>query len=200
MSGLQIDPSIQFQDACAAFDCVPTRVQQQLASKGLITGDAAPPFVKDQRTGQEVPYNGWLPPDLTQLSDEHLGWYLGMLSGWSDYVERQLAEAFGAMTVAKAKLEFVNAHLLMIHKKEGEKKRPEPERKALVLIDRRYVEAQAGTIYHETYYRHVKAIANTASQNYSAVSRRISQRQQDIERQKRTVSVGNIGGALFRQP
>jgi len=103
------------------------------------------------------------------------------------------------MTVAEGKLNMVEAHLLMVHKKDGEKKRPEPERKAMVLTDRRYIEAQANAIYHETYYRYVNAIYKNADQNYTAISRRISQRQQDVERQKRTSGFGNISGPMFRQ-
>jgi len=181
------------------FNAVPMKVQTMLLQKGF-GGAPNPPQVQDQATGQTVPFNGRIPTDLTALNDDWLGYYLGLLSGWMDYVQQQLAEAHSSMRIANEKLEFVNAHLLMIHKKDGEKKRPEPERKAMVLIDRRYVEAQAEAIYHETYYRHVKAIAETAEQSYSAVSRRISQRQQDIERQKRQTTVSNVSGPLFHRP
>jgi hypothetical protein len=186
-------------EATALFTGVHMRVGQQLAQKGL-QGNARPPVIRNQQ-GQEEAYNGYLPSDLTQIDDNGLGWYLGMLSGWLEYVQQQLAEASAGMTVANAKLEFANATLLMIHKKDHlDKKRPEPERKAMVLIDRRYVEAQAEAMYHETYYRYVNAIFKAADQNYTAVSRRITQRQQDIERQKRSTGVGNITGPLFRQP
>ncbi len=194
----QVNADVTLEEASARFDTVSGRVSGQLAAKGFITAPV-PPRVQDA-SGNEVPYNGWIPPDLTALSDNQLGWYLGMLSSWFDYVQQQLAEAQGAMTVATAKLEFVNAHLLMIYTRDGEKKRSEPERKALVLVDRRYVEAQTESIYYETYFRHVKAIASAAEQNYSAVSRRVSQRQQDVERQKRVGGLGNIGGTFFRQP
>lgn len=179
------------------FDSIPQRVGSALAQRGFLN-TSTPPTVRHE--GQDVPYNGHIPQDLTALDDRWLGYYLGLLSGWMDYVQQELASAQGASTVADAKLELVNARLLMIHKKEGDKKRPEAERKAMVLIDRRYVEAQSEAIYYETFYRHVKAIATNAEQNYSAISRRISQRQQDVERQKRSIGVNNISGPLFRQP
>lgn len=199
MGNFNISTEITYDEASGLFATIPGRVTGSLAAKGLITGATPPSFRNPQ--GQEQVYNGWIPPDLTQLSDDQLGWYLGMLSGWLDYVQQQLSEAHGAMTVTEKKMEFVEAHLLMIHKQNPEgKKRPEPERKAMVLIDRRYVEAQTESIYHETYYRHVKAIAAAAEQNYSAVSRRISQRQQDVERNRRTTGVSNVTGPLFHRP
>ncbi len=199
MNGFQqLKTDISLEDASGIFKAVAPRIDAQLAQKGFITA-TAPPMMQGQN-GQPMPYNGYVPPDLTQLDDNTLGWYLGMISAWLDYVQQQLAASYRDMTTSTAQLEFVNAHLLMIHKREGEKKRPEPERKAMVLIDRRYVEAQAEAIYFETYYRCVKAIATAAEQNYAAISRRISQRQQDIERQKRTTGIGNIGGSYFKQP
>jgi hypothetical protein len=198
MSSFGVTTEIPLEEAAGFFNSIPGRVSGALMSKGFAVG-STPPVVRDNN-GQDVPYNGYIPANLTQLTDDQLGWYLGLLSGWLDYVQQELATAQGASRVADAKLEFINAHLLMIHKKEGEKKRPEPERKAMVLIDRRYVEAQSEAIYHETFFRHVKAIAISAEQNYSAISRRISQRQQDIERQKRGNGLGNVAAPFFRQP
>lgn len=198
MSNFQVTTEIPLEEAAGFFNSIPGRVSGALAAKGFAVG-STPPIVRDHN-GQNVAYNGYIPADLTSLTDDQLGQYLGLLSGWLDYVQQELAAAQGASRVADSKLEFINAHLLMIHKKEGEKKRPEPERKAMVLIDRRYVEAQSEAIYHETFFRHVKAIASSADQNYSAISRRISQRQQDVERQKRGNGVGNLTGAFFRQP
>jgi hypothetical protein len=194
----QVTTDITLEEASAIFDSIPGRVSHSLGQRGFLN-NSAPPVIKDG-AGQDVPYNGHIPQDLTALDDRWLGYYLGLLSGWMDYVQQQLAEAQGASTVADAKLEFIAARLLMIHKKDGDKKRPEAERKALVLMDRRYIEAQSEALYYETYFRHVKAIATNAEQNYSAISRRISQRQQDIERQKRTTGINNISGPLFRQP
>jgi hypothetical protein len=197
MSGFQVSTESTLEEASERFATVDARVRQTLANKGF-AGTAVPPICLNAQ-GQQQVYNGWIPPDLTKLKDDELGGFLGLLSGWLDYVQQQLADAHGSMTIANAKLEFVNAHLLMIHKREGDKKRPEPERKAMVLIDKRYIEAQTESIYNETYYRHVKAIATAAEQNYSAVSRRISQRQQDVERQRRTTGALNAPVGPFFQ-
>lgn len=200
MSTFKVETEINLEEASQKFGTVAGRVQGALAGKGLLSTATPPVYINQQ--GQQQQYNGWIPSDLTQLNDDALGGYLGLLSGWLDYVQQQSAEAHSAMTIADKKLEFVEAHLLMIHKRdETNKKRPEPERKAMVLIDRRYVEAQTESIYHETYYRHVKAIVTAAEQNYAAISRRISQRQTDIERQRRTSSTGNATpmGPMFKR-
>lgn len=200
-TGFNITTDMPLEEAANYFNNIPGRVSAALTAKGFAIG-STPPIVRDS-ANRDVPYNGTIPADLTKLDDNSLGWYLGLISGWLDYVNQQLAEAHGTMTVAVAKLAFIDAHLLMIHKKDiqnGDKKRPEAERKALVLTDRRYVEAQSESIYYETFYRHVKAIAESADQNYSAISRRISQRQQDIERQKRTTGVGNATNSFFQRP
>lgn len=195
MSNFNVNTEMPLTEASALFDNIHQRVGVALAGKGLV-GNTQPPMVS--QNGQNVPYNGYIPADLTSLDDNGLGWYLGMLSVWQDYVSEQLAEAIAQKTIAENKLNMVEAHLLMVHKKDGEKKRPEPERKAMVLTDRRYIEAQATAIYHETFYRYVNAIYKNADQNYTAISRRISQRQQDVERQKRTSGFGNVSGPMFR--
>lgn len=184
----------------ARLNSIPDRLNQELGKKGFLGAHAAP-VVTDAR-GQTVAYTGEIPPDLTILDDRQLGWYLGMLSGWMDYVQRQLAIAQTHMSVSQAHLEATEAHLLMVHKKDpadGDKKRSEAERKAMVLTDRRYVEAQSEAIYHETFYRYVNAIFKAADQNYNSVSRRITQRQQDIERDKRGTNVGaKLSSPTFR--
>lgn len=195
----QITTEISLEEASTLFNAAHEKVNASLAQKGFF-GNVTPPMVRSP-SGADVPYNGQIPPDLTNLTDDGLGWYLGMLAGWMDYVEQELAKAHGAYTAATMKLEYIDARLYMAHKKDpaDNKKRPEQERKAMVLVDRRYVEAQAEALYHETFYRHVKAISGAAEKNYASLSRRISQRQQDIERQKRNTSVGNMTGPAFQR-
>jgi hypothetical protein len=198
MADLDIDSGISVistEEATTLLGHIQGKVFNQLSQRGF----SQPPQPTVQVPGGTQPYNGYIPPDLVKLSDDELGYYLGMLSTWLDYVQVQLAEAHMNYITAEKRLEFVEAKLYMLHKtdKEGGKKRTEHERKSLVITDRRYVEAQAEAIYSETYHRYVKAIATGAEQNYAAVSRRISQRQQDIERGKRGTNVSNIPSGPF---
>ena len=134
------------------------------------------------------PYRGELPSDLTALNDAQLGTTLGLLSEWNNYVQVQLAECSGYLSAAKAELEFIEAKLRLAYQKDPteHKKRSNPERDDYVGTDPRYVQAKSNVLYWEKVYVYVRAIANSAEQSFSAVSRRITQRGQEIDRMNRT--------------
>jgi hypothetical protein len=138
------------------------------------------------------PYRGELPPDLTALRDDELGTTLGLLTEWNNYVQAQLAEAQSNITIAKAELEFIEAKLRIAYQKDPteHKKRSNPERDDYVGTDPRYVQARSDALYHERVYLFTRAMANAAEQSFSAVSRRITQRGQEIDRMGRNNGVG----------
>ncbi len=155
--------------------------------KGFIS-PPAPCYVGPH--GNQIQYMGEIPTDLTTLTDDQLGWYMGLLSEYNGYVQFQLAEADANVTAAKAEETFVEASLRLSYKKDDEdKKRSNPERDDCVQTDRRYVEVHARTVYYEAYWRIAKAIALRAEQNFNAISRRITQRGQDVERDRRNHGV-----------
>ncbi len=147
-----------------------------------------------------VSYQGTIPTNLPELSDDQLGYYMGLLTEWNAYVQYQLAESDVHREKAKAILEHVEAKLrIAFGRDEEDKKRSNPERDDYMRADRRYLQANSDLIYWETLYAHIKAIANSAEQAFSAVSRRITQRGQEIDRGNRGNTVSNIGhgGPIF---
>jgi len=140
----------------------------------------------------EQPYRGELPPDITALDDRQLGTTMGLLSEWNNYAQAQLAEASSNLATVKAELEFIEAKLRIAYQKDPteHKKRSNPERDDYVGTDPRYVQAKSDVLYWEKIYLFVRAIANAAEQSFSAISRRITQRGQEIDRMNRNTGVG----------
>jgi hypothetical protein len=138
------------------------------------------------------PYRGELPSDLTSLSDNDLGTYMGLLTEWNNYVQTQLAEADTKLAEVRAIMELTEAKLRILYTRDPDgKKRSNPERDDLMTADRRYVEARSRVLHWETVYKYIKAIANSAENAFSAVSRRITQRGQEIDRMNRQ---GHVSG------
>lgn len=199
MSNFRVSPEVSLEDGIDLYQAQVQKAQTVLAQKGF-TNPQMPSYVDAQR-GQ-IPYRGEMPPDLTGLDDQQLGWYMGMLSEWNAYVQYQLAEADYQLSLVKAEKALVEAKLRIMYKLDEEgKKRSNPERDDYVNSDRRFVEVQAQESYWETMWRVTKAIAISAEQNFSAVSRRITQRGQEIDRTNRQGGVtghGNLPqGPLF---
>lgn len=157
-----------------------------LASKGFSA--SVPPIM--QTSGGAMPYQGHIPANLPELDDNQLGFYLGLLSEWNNYVQYQLAESSVQLAKSKAVLEHVEAKLRIAYGiDENDKKRTVQERDDFKTADRRFVQASSDVIYWDTLYTSIRAIANSAEQAFSAVSRRITQRGQEVDRNNRNGGV-----------
>lgn len=178
---------MSLEDGLGLFRQKAAAAQTDIASRGLIM--PRQPLVASAAGPQ--PYRGELPSDLTALDDSQLGTTLGLLSEWNNYVQAQLAEVSGHRDEAKAALEFIEAKLRIAYQKDPaeHKKRSNPERDDYVGTDPRYVQAKSDLLYWEKVYYFVRAIANSAEQSFSAVSRRITQRGQEIDRMNRNQGV-----------
>lgn len=173
-----------------------------LRAKGF--GTPKPPTV--QTNMGLMPYQGHIPPNLPDLNDNELGHYMGLLSEWNNYVQSQLAEASVQLAKARSILEHVEAKLRIAYGTDAEtdKKRTVQERDDFKTSDRRYIQANSDVIYWDTLYTSIRAVANAAEQGFAAVSRRITQRGQEIDRSGRNngINQGNIpshGGPMFGQ-
>lgn len=186
MSGFNVDPKISLEEALVVYDTRTQQVTNTLAQKGIVI----PTMPQYQTQAGQVTYRGELPSNLTTLTDDQLGTYMGLLSEWGMYIQFQLAEADSQLLNAKAKLAQVEAQLRIANRyDEDNKKRSNPERDDYVGVDRRYVEIHSQMIYWDSYRDYIKAIAIGAENAFSAVSRRITQRGQDLERERRNQGV-----------
>ncbi len=147
-------------------------------------GVSSPPMV--QSPAGPVPYQGHVPPNLPDLDDSQLGHQMGLLSEWNNYVQQKLAEASMQLAKSKSILEHVEAQLRIAYQTdENDKKRSNPERDDYMTCDSRFVQAKSEWLYWDSLYTAIRAVANSAEQAFAAVSRRITQRGQAIDRDNR---------------
>jgi hypothetical protein len=198
MSNFNPSPDMSIEEAMAFFD---TRAAQAVNAL-VVKGFSMPARPQMNTTAGMQYYSGELPHDITSLSDNELGRYMGLLSEWSQYVNCQLAESDLQLQSSKAKLVVLEARLRRLYQKDEEgKKRSNPERDDYMQSDRRHIEQSGEVLYWEGVYGYIKAIAKAADNSFAAVSRRITQRGQDIDRNNRqgnSTGHTNIGpGPIF---
>jgi hypothetical protein len=139
-------------------------------------------------------YKGDMPPDLTALDDNQLGGLLGKIAEYCGYVEAELAKAEVRSMDAQGVLEFTQANIRLKIKsyKDSDVKLTTKDKDDLVCTDPRVVEAKSRAQYAEAIHILTKTILKRAERNWDTVSRRITQRGQDVERMKRETNIGNI--------
>jgi hypothetical protein len=142
------------------------------------------------------PTNGFLgdmPSTLTSLGDDELGDLLNNLSEWCAYLDGQLAIADSERKAAEADYEFRKARIRMaIKASEDGKKVTSKDKDDIMTTDPRVLQAWQRSLYTESSYQIIRAIANKAQRNWETASRRITQRGQEIERHKRENSVAGV--------
>lgn len=151
-------------------------------------------------------YRGEMPQDLTSLDDDDLGDLLNNLSQYTGFVESELAQAHAKLDSAKAQFDFTYARVRIGVKTMIEGRLTDRDKTDLVVTDPRVVEAQARVLYAESIYRLTRTIREQAQRNWETVSRRITQRGQEVERMKRDHNVAGIqmqpqtGNRFYRRP
>lgn len=149
-------------------------------------------------------FRGEMPADITTLDDDQLGSLLSKLSNYIGYVDAEVSKAQGARNAAEARLDFIKARVRIgLRAMQQELGRlTKTDKDDIVATDPRVVEAQADALYHESVYILSRTILHRAERDWDTVSRRITQRGQEIERMKRE---GNVAGVpavarTFRRP
>lgn len=189
---------IGLDEAIALLENLEATLTANLAAMG-ITEPQRPVF---QTAGGPAYCSGELPPNLTSMTDTELGDKLGELSAVMNYWGDQLALADNKNSIVKQQLEDVSSHLRLLYTTDAEgKKNTDQQRKDLMRCDRRFAQANARATYYQAFYTIIKAAHTKAEQSYAAVSRRITQRGQDVERDRRGATVGAFQGPpVFRRP
>lgn len=189
MANFRINNELTVQEGLDIYKTSADQALAELSRKGF----APPPMPMYQTAHGMQPYRGEVPADITTMSDDQLGTCLGRLSEWNAYVQFQLAEADSQLLAAKADLALVEAKLRIAYKVDEEgKKRSNPERDDHVGVDVLYLSANSKMVYWETMYRYTKAIALATESAFATVSRRITQRGQEMERERRNQGVPHI--------
>jgi hypothetical protein len=165
-----------------------------VVAKGIMQPQVAP-----------ASFQGEIHGDITLLDDKALGTLLGQLSEYLGYVEVELAKAEAKSREAEAILEFTCATVrscLQPKTSTPGGKLHSKDKDDLVTTHPDVVEAKSRDLYAETIFRLTKTVFNKATKNWETVSRRITQRGQDLERAKRGENIGaipSIPGHSFRR-
>lgn len=148
-------------------------------------------------------YRGEMPQDLTGLDDNDLGDLLNNLSQYTGFVESELAQSQAKLDSAKAQFEFTYARVRIGVKAMAEGRITDRDKTDLVITDPRVNAAQQMVLYTESIYRLTRTIREQAQRNWETVSRRITQRGQEVERMKRDHNVAGIQaptGRFYKRP
>jgi hypothetical protein len=149
-------------------------------------------------------FKGDLPDDLSSLDDEKVGNLLNNLSRWCGYLDVELSKAAALKKESEVHLAKIMARCRLTLKVDEEgKKLTGPDKDDRVEADPRVVEASRREVYHFTLYSVLKGIRDEAQKNWETVSRRITQRGQEVNRMRREVSVAGtptMGRTFVRRP
>ena len=164
-------------------------VLQKIAALGLtIPGK---PIYQDN-TGASQYFEGQIPHDLTQLSEQELGFYMSMITAWMSYVGSQKTLADMRKTIAKEQLEVFEAKLRLSHKDDDEgKRRSNPERDDIVRRHRQVVVARSAYITLNAVYKFTGTMYQASEQMFATISRRITQTQNTSGNNNRHTNLTN---------
>jgi len=138
-------------------------------------------------------FKGETPKQLTTLSDEELGDLLNNISQWCGFAESELEKAAIIRESSKKQLDFIKARIRIAIKAQHSGKRlTEKDKDDIVETHHKVVEAYQNALSSESYYRLVRVLRDQAQRNWDTVSRRITQRGQQVERMKREQNIGSV--------
>lgn len=137
-----------------------------------------------------------LPKDLTSLSDDQLGNYLNTLGQWVNYIDYQLSHADGERQSAEAYLTYIQARVrLAIKARTGEKKPTTQDKNDVMETNQQVIEAREKSMFWEATYRLTKSLRDGVQLAWDTISRRITQRGQEVDRFRREGHVAGMPSA-----
>jgi hypothetical protein len=148
-------------------------------------------------------FHGEMPTDLSSLDDEDVGDLLNKLSIWCGFLDVELMKADAQHNSASTALNGLKRNIRIWFKVDEEGKRlTGPDKDDRVESDPRVVAATRKELMAYTRFKVVRGIREQAQRNWETVSRRITQRGQEISRMRRETNVAGVPvqGRTFRRP
>lgn len=165
--------------------------RQELTEQPQYTSIVAEAF--DVIKSLRIPVNGYngeapdMPDDITNLPDTDLGEYLNKQTQWAGYLSQKLAEFESYYTVVLNELEFTQANIHTDYLKDETINRTKiTERKELMKTDKRYVTLNREKLRYEVICNVIKANLNATNNNWVNLSRQITLKGQDQQREFRS--------------
>jgi|SRR6267154_447122 len=144
-----------------------------------------------------------LPNDLTTLSDNDLGNLLSTLGQWVGYIDQQLANTDSERKSADAYLTFIQARVrIEIKQHSTEKRLTTQDKNDMMETNPTVVDAKDKSMFWESTYRLTKSLRDSVQLAWETVSRRITQRGQEVDRMRRETNVAGMPSAArtFHRP
>ena len=148
-------------------------------------------------------FNGEMPSDITSLDDDELGDLLNKMSLHIGWVEFELMWAHSRLEIATSQYEYKYSRVRLSIKAHTTGKLTDKDRSDYVVSDDSIREAKKQVLFAEAFYRITKNIRDQAQRHWDTISRRITQRGQEVERMKRESSVAGVGAynaRTFQRP
>jgi hypothetical protein len=144
---------------------------------------------------RDIPPDYTIPASITSLTDRELGELLTAVGKYCGFVEEQLPVLKGDMEASKSYSDFIQASVRIALKSNlSEGKLTNPERDDRTLVNPAVIDAQNAVLFKEAKWSIAKAIHGRCQRDWDTVSRRITQRGQDLDRSRREVSVDKVPG------
>lgn len=141
-------------------------------------------------------FRGEMPQNITHLDDGAIGDLLSKMSEYCGYAETVLADAAVRREAAEEKLNQTRARLLVDLMEAPRGKMNAEEKSAVVECDPRTVEAKGEFLYWKAFHTLTKVLVDRVQRNWDTISRRITQRGQEVDRMVR----GNTMSGRPSQP
>lgn len=194
VGSLDLKPAEDISVAVDSFNNVFGEAMEAIRVKGL--------------TLPSVPANGYrgdMPSDLSHLDDESLGNLLYNLSSYLGFVQAELVKARCEMDISNTTLDQVRAQIRNRIRERGNDvygKLAAKDKDDLVEIHPDVVAAKRRALYTEAINSFTHTIRDMYQRHWETVSRRITQRGQEIDRMKRegyVSSIPNQTAKVFRR-
>lgn len=128
-----------------------------------------------------------MPKDIGSLPDNELGEFLNQQTQWAGYLGSKLSEFESYLTVLQNELEFAAAAIHSGYLRDDVISRTKiTERKELMKTDKRYVALNREKLRYEIICNIIKANLNATNNNWVNLSRQITLKGQDQQREFRS--------------
>lgn len=131
-----------------------------------------------------------LPPDLTSMKDDQLGDLLNVYGQWAAFIDYKLACIDGERQSAEAYLSYIEARIrIEIKAQGGTGKKTVQDKNDIMETNPKVIEARNKSLFWEATYRLTKSVRDGVQLAWETVSRRITQRGQEVDRMRRETNV-----------
>jgi hypothetical protein len=185
----RVPEQVELQEGLDQLD-IGERLQTEIDTMGMRLPDR--PVYIDEESQAEVEYFGQLPDNVTELQDVELYQEMEKQTKWLNYVNGQLAQADIRLSTAKRKAELAKAKIRLSYRVDDRgDARAKDDARDMQECDRVYVNIQSELLFCEALVAYITAIKKTGEDSYAVLSRRVTQRGQELERDRRTTGVAN---------